>query len=391
MKLIYPVNARIPTEKAHGLQIMKMCEAFASLNKLSEIELIVPFRIGGLKKDPFEYYGIKKKFKITKIFCFDLFWIKILPKKFCFYLEYLSFAFFAAAFLFFARRSKENIFYSRDYVLLYFLSFWRRPVAEIHDYRSQRPRRWIKRAMARSKKIITNSPGTREYLQEHYEIPNNKFLVAPNGVDFDYFQIKETKSEARERLSLPLNPSIIGYIGRLETMGEEKGIPELIENFAVLAQKRGDVIFLIIGGPDHLVGEYRQKAAELGIDAKRIFFMGQTRYDLIPLYMRAIDVAVLPFPWIRKFNQTTSPIKVFEFMAAGKIIVGYDSPALKNYLNQTNAILYNPEIKNDLAFKLDFSLKNYESAKKLAQQALSDARRHTWASRAERIIDFINS
>ena len=45
MKLIYIVNARIPTEKAHGVQIMKMCEAFAAagievvgINDLGSVE-----------------------------------------------------------------------------------------------------------------------------------------------------------------------------------------------------------------------------------------------------------------------------------------------------------------------------------------------------------------
>lgn len=40
MKIIYIANARIPTEKAHGIQIMKMCEAFASCRgRYTQIEL----------------------------------------------------------------------------------------------------------------------------------------------------------------------------------------------------------------------------------------------------------------------------------------------------------------------------------------------------------------
>ena len=40
--MLYIANARIPTEKAHGLQIIKMCAAFA--RKL-DVELVVPFRL----------------------------------------------------------------------------------------------------------------------------------------------------------------------------------------------------------------------------------------------------------------------------------------------------------------------------------------------------------
>ena len=75
MKLIYIDNARIPTEKAHGVHIMKMCEALANI-KIEEqsltVELIVPKRINKIKENPFNYYDVEKNFKIKKIPCIDL-------------------------------------------------------------------------------------------------------------------------------------------------------------------------------------------------------------------------------------------------------------------------------------------------------------------------------
>ncbi len=53
-KLIYIANARIPTEKAHGLQTMTMCEAFAL--KGFNLQLILPRRFNSIKEDPFKYY-----------------------------------------------------------------------------------------------------------------------------------------------------------------------------------------------------------------------------------------------------------------------------------------------------------------------------------------------
>ena len=64
MKLSYVADIRLPTEKAHGAQIMKTCEAF-SLNGI-DTELIIPWRFNRLKDDPFRYYNIRTKFKITK-------------------------------------------------------------------------------------------------------------------------------------------------------------------------------------------------------------------------------------------------------------------------------------------------------------------------------------
>ena len=66
MKMLYIANARIPTEKAHGLQIIKMCAAFA--RKL-DVELVVPFRLQAklMKQvaDVYDYYAVEKKFVIT--------------------------------------------------------------------------------------------------------------------------------------------------------------------------------------------------------------------------------------------------------------------------------------------------------------------------------------
>src|SRR3989338_6533517 len=70
MKLSYIADIRLPTEKAHGAQIMKTCEAF-SLNGI-DTELIVPWRFNHIKENPFTYYNIRGNFKITKIPSLDL-------------------------------------------------------------------------------------------------------------------------------------------------------------------------------------------------------------------------------------------------------------------------------------------------------------------------------
>ena len=69
MKIIYIANIRLPTEKAHGIQIMKMAEALA--NQGINLELLVPARRNDLTEDPFAFYGIKKNFQIKKVACLD--------------------------------------------------------------------------------------------------------------------------------------------------------------------------------------------------------------------------------------------------------------------------------------------------------------------------------
>ena len=135
MKLIYVANIKLPTSKAHGTQILKMCEAF-SLEGI-DVELIVSKRGDVLgAHDIFSFYGIKERFKIKKIFCVDLLGVKFLGK-FAFALQYLSFAlsvFFYALFSF-KKFSKAEIIYCRDEFSPKFLKIINKNIfLELHSF-----------------------------------------------------------------------------------------------------------------------------------------------------------------------------------------------------------------------------------------------------------------
>src|SRR4051812_2073820 len=70
MKLLYLAAVRLPTEKAHGLQIMKTCEALAESG--IEVELVLPTRRNTFPEDPFTYYRVKPVFKLTQVMVPDL-------------------------------------------------------------------------------------------------------------------------------------------------------------------------------------------------------------------------------------------------------------------------------------------------------------------------------
>src|SRR3989344_3447312 len=112
MKLLYIANARIPTEKAHGLQIMKMCEAFASQSV--EVELVVPRRVNSIKKDPFLFYAVRNNFFVRKVWCIDFLALPFL-KTAGFWIESVSFAVAAAYFAVrHAVRQSMLVYYTRD-------------------------------------------------------------------------------------------------------------------------------------------------------------------------------------------------------------------------------------------------------------------------------------
>src|SRR5690348_12239384 len=74
MKLLYLANIRLPTPKAHGLQIMQMCEAVAQAGV--DVTLIIPDRFNRpelVNADPWIYYGVDHNFAIQWVACLDLF------------------------------------------------------------------------------------------------------------------------------------------------------------------------------------------------------------------------------------------------------------------------------------------------------------------------------
>jgi glycosyltransferase involved in cell wall biosynthesis len=85
-------------------------------------------------------------------------------------------------------------------------------------------------------------------------------------------------------------------------------------------------------------------------------------------------------------NAFTSPLKLFEYMAAGRPIVASDLPSIREILaHERNALLITPG--NPQAVTAAIRRLNDDRAlgRRLAGQALIDAAEYTWAKRAERL------
>ena len=383
IKLSYIANLRLPTDKAHGVQIMKSCEAFA---QFVEVELLVPRLIPLLKKDPFSYYGVRKDFTIKKVPVFEILALTRWVWGWVGYIQSLSFSLSALLYLFLKKKihDPDTILYSRDYMTLFILAlFGAHPVAEIHDYRSKNPKQRVNFILKRCRNIIVNSEGTLEALRDHY--PDNLQLktaqVVSNGVDFSYFNIKETKEEARAALGISQNKKILGYLGRLETVGREKGVSEMIRSFLAANE---EALLYVVGGPNRLVEKYRQEFN----NSDKIVFSGQVDYAVVPLYLRSFDAVIISMPEGRH-AQTTSPIKLFEYLASGKVIIAPGIPSITKYLNNNNSILFDPHNIESLSEKIKVAINDKVLADKLSQQSLLDAKNYSWRNRAKLILDLI--
>ena len=304
MKLVYLFNGRLPTEKAHGLQIMKMCEAFA---RISDVQLLLPHRRNTIHENPFDYYRVERNFSIIRVTAIDL--MGYLPERIANFLQSVT-----SVFMFWLHLPRADIYYARDYASMVLLSVMGKPfVAEFHDYRSLKPKKIIQFILRRCRAVVFNSEGTKSLFIRHYSfvIP---MLVAPNAVDPQFFDIPETKQQARKQLGLSQDKIIIGYVGRLEIAGKDKGVSILKEAFERMTQRAKAELLLVTSVP----------------------------YKQVPLYLRAIDIAVIPFPGVHH-AETTSPIKLFEYMAAGKTIVVADGPDPGVLAKKLDLAVVNPQ------------------------------------------------
>ncbi len=366
MKIIYLSNMRLPTERAHGVQVMEMCAAFKRTG--AEIELVIPVRRTHIKEDPFVFYDISPVFSIRRVFSLD--WVRF--GRIGFLLQSLSFGISSALYV---MRTGADVVYCRDEWPLFFLSFFRKNLFfEAHDGRINVIVRYMLRRVAG---VVTISEGLKHFYISH-NIPEEKISVAHDGVDVTKFAVSISKEKAREALGLPQDKKIIMYVGSLE---EWKGYRTLLDASSRLSS---DTVVVIIGGKQEEVRVLEKKYPY-------VFFLGARPYRELAEHQRAADVLVVPntahSPLSRDF---TSPLKVFAHMASTVPILTSDLPSLREVLSKNNAVLVTPDDSDALAQAITGILQSPDRAAIIARQALLDVEKYSWQHRAENIIKEID-
>lgn len=358
MNIHYLAFVRLPTEKAHGLQIMKTCEALADLG--AEVELVVPGRKTTIRGDPFEVYNVKKNFTLTMLKTPDL----VHWGFFGFLFSLLS---FAEAAKWRKRFWKADIVYSRDaLVLAQYVLLGRKFVYEAH----QTPTATSRFVARRAWRVIALSKGLADaYVSAG--VPIEKIIIAPDAVDEHLFNHVVGKNEARRVLGIAPDKKIVFYAGSLHP---RKGA----ETLAEAAQLVPDVVFIFAGAVEPTRAEFWSR-----VPAR---FMGQIPHEKVVECLKAVDVLVIPNSARDEDSaRYGSPMKLFEYMGSGTPVVASDVPAIADILPQDSAFFAKPDDPTALADAIKEALTSPDaSARAVRARALS--KQYSWRARGESIV-----
>jgi len=394
-KLLYISLMRLPTEKAHGLQIMQNCEAFAEAG--CDVTLWVARRWNTREMravaDPFSYYGVRANFSLRRIPCIDVF--PLFPSdgagaRLAFYLLLASYALVATLLLMFTR---ADIYYSRDEVILALLSRLKPPRSlayEAHQFPvSRRGASLQRRAVSGVGGIIAITPQLRADLISQRAAEPARAIVAHDGIRRARFLNLPEPAVARQQIGWPADAFIVGFVGRLHMIGLDKGVGALVE---ALAAVEGAALALV-GGPDDMAEGLRQQWLSLGMPPARFLYAGHVPPDDVPRYLRAFDVCAMPHPQTRQFSRYTSPLKLFEYMAAGRAIVASDLPAWSDVLKDgETALLLPPDDVAAWSAAINRLRRDGQLRARLGENARDCClAEYTWDARAARILAHIRS
>ncbi len=364
MKIIYIANVRLPTEKAHGIQIMKACEAFARGGH--SLELVVPDRHSPIPDDPFSYYGIQHRFPLTKLFTIDTVGWGSLGYTF----QSVMFGLRAGLY---ARGRGVDVIYGRDEIVLAMVSLLTRKkmIWESHDGMWNK---WARFVAKRVNGIVVVTQGAIDFYTEQ-GIPEEKLLAVSNGIDLDDFAHPESKSQSRARLGLPQDAKIALYIGKLDGW---KGVDTLLEASKLMKTVR----VCIIGGTD-------AQGVELSEKYPHVIFLGFKPFTELPNNQAAADVLVVPNTAKDPISvRFTSPLKLIAHMASGRPVVVSDLPSTR-WLADGAAFFVRPDDPRALAHEIEHALMSPTESEQLVSLAAARAQSLSWTQRVEKIACFI--
>lgn len=346
---------------------MKACESLQAAG--ADITLLVPFRSKSEQDvaDIFEFYECKTKFKI--------FWQKnlLFPERY----SIIKIGFKAAW-------SDSDIVFSRSIPAALIAAILRKKIIlEIHEpldrSRIARMLSDILVNIGSLKGVITNCEALKLHTLKRYKKLQNCCISIQNGAD-------EIKKMPPVRFQEP-EKTHVGYVGQLY---KGKGV-EAIRDLAPL---NPDIIFHVVGGLPEDIDYWKLQLKSV----KNVVFHGFVKPAELAAYITAFDVVIAPYQRVvygfngkNNLAEWTSPMKIFDYMSAGKPIIASDLPFMREVLEtEKNAILCDPDDISAWSQALTRLSREKDLAERLGTTAQENfLLNYKWEKRAQSVLSFI--
>lgn len=384
VRIAYVTQTRFPSEKANGFQIAQVCDALASLGHT--VSLLAPTIGNGIKDKASAYYGLPDSFKVVNVRQFDALSAWWVPGKIAFFLSMRSYRKALAKFL---KNDRPDLFYARSIEVIEPLLETGVPVVlELHTLPAFRRDRFLALCKRCARVVCLTSP-MREALLS-WGINPALVVVEPDGVNPGRFSEALDSIASAKQWKLPAARTIVGYVGSLVTQDTiEKGAGELIPAVAEL-KKRGQVVCgWIVGGPKEWLEKYKAQAKEAGLTDDEFRFHAAVPAASVPSVLAAIDICVYPAPASDHpfFKRDTSPLKLLEYLAAGRPTICADIPPVHDLVGGDAVWFTEPGNPASIADAVtDIFELSADVARKIAR-GKELVEEHSWTERMKRILE----
>jgi len=364
--------SRVPSRAANSIQVMKVCQALIDLGH--EISLWVPgenpeMDWGNLQM----HYGLRDRFPVE--------WI---PSP-----QGLRRYDFAVKAIRKARRWGADLYYMWPYQAAALASQLGLPtVLEMHDRPMGRFGPALFKAFLRGSGAARILPTTRvlsAMLEDQFKttFPSHFVRVSPNGVDLSRYA--ELPSAEALRMELGLRSALtVGYTGHLYA---GRGM----EMVLALAGRNPDLEFLVAGGEPQDVDFWRSQVKAQ--DLENVSLLGFVVNQRLPKIQGACDILIMPHArQVRDSSGTdiasvTNPMKSFEYLASGRVILASDLPILHEVLHAENAVFLPMEDVDGWDAALKQMVNDPDRRLRMGARAKQDAAQYTWLHRERRALE----
>ena len=369
MNISYLAMSDVPSKNANSLQIVQMCNAF--IENGNQVDLVLPYFNHTEKVSIKKYYGIKNTIKIIRV--------GKKRKK----LSKLDNLFIPLKITLYSIFKGSDIFITRNIVISFFLILFRvKHILELHDDLEIAGKKisklFMKAKLLNSNQLvkiifITNS--LYKFISDKYNYNKNNYEILP---DSSLFKFELDKFEYKKKIN-------IGYFGSIY---RSRGT-ELIVNLSKMDKKNN---YFIFGGTNSQINNIKFRNR-----SNNLFLHKQIPYSEVSKYMKKMDIVLMPYSKIvtstgniGNIANFMSPMKMFDYLALGKLIISSDIPVLREILKHNRNAILIKNFENVYQWKKNINNFNYNPAKIMIikKNALRTVRNLTWIIRAKKMVSF---